>query len=363
MSEVIAIIISVLKVLLTIHIPYYFDLYGTPFLVGGLVWYGWDYDQFSGFQRGIFILCVISSAIRIWMIFALIFSNNKGIDGIGEALGKVIILNYARMVSIITAIVLFVTCTISFAQGPLIIGGVFVCTVLFIVWLNIPEYIRRSKITITQVREENMHSVKEFEDELISRKLLTEQGMMYGIDKDSKEYKQLDVLSWDKDANKKYPAYMYVFGIDNYLDKDAIDEEILRRHSWLGFDKKIYFYIYYINGQITAVPAACWKQFYERNIMAMDLIFSETERVYVYDFKKNKYIYLAEKDGIGSKYVSLYDKSQGKLKYELDFLNKSSYYSEYMCVAFLMVDQVNLDSITQGFKKWAYQKKMEKMDE
>lgn len=356
MSEGIAIIILLLKGLLTIHLPFFLDIYGTPFLVVGLIWYGLDYRKFSSFQKGIYILCVISSVISIWMALSMEFSSNKGIDGIGEAIAKGAIFNIASIISIVTAISLFVICTKSLPYRPIIIGGAIIFTVLLIAGFNAPEIIRRSKITVTMAQEENMHSVKEFEEELVSRNLLTGKGMVYGIDKDFEEYSQMDELSWENDANKKYPAYVYVFSVDNNLDKDAIDEKILRSNSWLGFAEEIYFYIYYINGQITAVPARCIEQFNERNIISVNLIFSETERVHVFDFRENKYIYLAEKDGVDSSFISFYDKSHDKFEYELNFLSNSGYYSEYLCAAFHIVDRVNFDSIMRGFENWAYQK-------
>lgn len=86
---------------------------------------------------------------------------------------------------------------------------------------------------------------------------------------------------------------MYVFSVDNNLDKDAIDEKILRSNSWLGFAEEIYFYIYYINGQITAVSARCIEQFNERNIVSVNLIF---QKLNVFMFmileKTNTYIWL-----------------------------------------------------------------------
>ena len=48
--------ILVLKGILTIFLPTLFWEWGNIFLLAGLIWYGVDYGQMSGFQHFIFII-------------------------------------------------------------------------------------------------------------------------------------------------------------------------------------------------------------------------------------------------------------------------------------------------------------------
>lgn len=159
--------------------------------------------------------------------------------------------------------------------------------------------------------------------------------------------------------NKKYPAYAYIIKLDKYLDENMIDmnpSQSWNNYKWITYDTRdIYFYIYYINGQITAAPAKGDNNTSYVNISPTNNIFSESDYMYIYDYKKNRYRYLPQSNGIGDSYEYLrVEDKDSKINYRIYLPNEEEYFNDITCYHVKLLDRIDLENIKEGLKKLAY---------
>lgn len=335
-------ILLLLKGILTIFLPLLFWDWGNLFLLAGLVWYGMDYGQMNGLQRGLWIICGILTVINLWMQVKEVSPRHREF---AESLGDGLLGAYSKLISIVVAMVLLVISAPTLVYGFLVLGGILLVD-RFIVELRLmPEKIRKSKIAVITPGEENLHTLQEFKEELESRKLMAEDGFLYGIDENLEENRRADVLSFSEVPEKKYPAYIYAFCAKDVKGNDTNRQDVPEDVRTLLNSKETYFYVYYVNGQITVVPATYDREFIEVRIRAKKLVFTETNRIYVYDVRENKYKNLAETDGVHIIYS--FKDVRGKFEYSIEYPLPAISHIRYTDLCYIPVERVDWENITK----------------
>lgn len=332
--------ILVLKGILTIFLPTLFWEWGNIFLLAGLIWYGVDYGQMSGFQHFIFIICGIMSVINLWKEIKDKMPMHRDFS---ETMGDGLIGMYSKFISIIAAMILLVASAESVLYGLLVVGGIILVYYLIAELRLMPEKKRKSEITVITPGEENLHTLQDFKLELESRNLMAKEGLLYGIDEYLEKNRKADVLSFTEVPEKKYPAYVYIFSVKDVNGNNIYGQDVPEEFIQLMNIKEFYFYVFYANGQITVAPATCNREFNEISIWAKKVIFTETERIYVYDIRENKYKYLTEMNGVNI--IDSFEDVRGKFKYTIQYPTPSIAHIKNIDLVYIGVERVDWENI------------------
>ena len=213
------------------------------------------------------------------MFISLLSFNNLstldgGIDSIGEALVLAAAYRFGNLISKIIALILLIIdnkkyifrkkVIIPFIVVVLLLGAIyFICSVL------------HTFLTTIKV-DKTIPTVKDFEEELIERELISNYSdyRLYGI---KKEFEKGITLNFKENSTEQFPLYIYV------ADKSLNDGE----KQWL---------IYYINGEIYAIWGCLFEWTNVDNIKEEKIIFdypysmkTENDKITTYNVKKNRF--------------------------------------------------------------------------
>ena len=260
--------IDVISLLLIVICSYIFGIMGLGISALLLVVYYFNSKSHYFIQKLIIFLWLIGIIFVFGGLLLINGMENTGIDSIGEALVYGAMINIGRIMTMIFPIILLVIDNRKFIFTKKIL------TIIAIILIGILSYFPiRNLITTTKIRGD-IPSVIDFENELNKRGFEPDEAdyRLYGIN--SKNKKAIS-LSFENNGNDKYPLYVY----------SVID------YPWL---------IYYANGEIYAAKGKYWdyytaygkKSGYNEEKILWDYsgdVISETEEIFVYDIKLNRY--------------------------------------------------------------------------
>lgn len=260
--------IDVISLLLIAICSYFFGIMGLGISALLLVVYYFNSKSHYFIQKLIIFFCLIGIIFAFGGLLLINGMENTGIDSIGEALVYGAMINIGRIITMIFPIILLVIDNRKFIFTKKIL------TIIAIILIGILLYFPiRNLITTTKIRGD-IPSVIDFENELNKRGFEPGEDdyRLYGIN--SKNKKAIS-LSFENNENDKYPLYVY----------SVID------YPWL---------IYYANGEIYAAKGKYWdyytaygkKSGYNEEKIIWDYsgdVISETEEIFVYDIKLNRY--------------------------------------------------------------------------
>ncbi len=169
--------------------------------------------------------------------------------------------------------------------------------------------------TAIQKINNNIPSVSDFENELIERKLYTNEYLLFGIDNIENNIHEID---FDSDSNKKYPSYIYY----GYKTKN-VNKKIREYDDYLNW------IIYYTNGKIYAAlgnydDSQLYLNYYRMELSYDANILSEDDEIYTYNWEENYYEKInINKNGASREELRYYYKNGTYIA--VDVLKKFSY--------------------------------------
>ena len=180
-------------------------------------------------QKLLLFLSFIGIIFFFGGFFLIESMENKGIDGIGEAMLYAFIIRAGRILLMVCPIIILIIDNKKFLFRKKII------TIIIILGIAIFLYFPISKLITTTKISENIPTVNDIEKELTQRGFMTNTNgyRLYGINSANKK---AIALSFEKNSDDKYPLYVY---------------------TEIGFP----WIIYYANGEILAVEGY-YKEYY-----------------------------------------------------------------------------------------------------
>lgn len=206
---------------------YYISFYGLKII--GILIYIFILKNLKRRQIIYIVLFVFNLLISILFLSSL---NNVsgGLDSLGKAMAIGLLFDASMYLYYIIAFLLYMSYAKKFVfKKNAIIRAVIVLLLVIVIYLV--SYILR----VERIDESKLVSVKDFENELISRNICNKKcntstdTKLYGI---KKGLKKADDLSFYSDSDKKYPLYVYA----------SVKKE--NENNWI---------MYYINGNLYAV--------------------------------------------------------------------------------------------------------------
>ena len=268
-------------------------------------------------------------------------SDNKGIDGIGEALATGFIMNVCLYVYYSLAFVLFILYAKKFIFKKKVIISIIISILTIILIVNAYKFFLFHSTT-EKVTEE-IKSVADFKNELVKRNLYDDDYFLFGVDNNDNYIHRID---FETDLNEKYPSYIYYGYKANNVNK------------WI---------IYYTNSKIYAVlgeysESQSFQGFNEiRCKYDCEYLLYEDNEIYTYNWIKNYYEKINnEKDGIYNTDLCYYvtdpiikgSSNRNISKIYVDVLEKTGYgYIENMTMKYVIIDEINSTMLDEYAEK------------
>lgn len=260
--------IDIISLILVLICSYFLGIVGIGISIVFLIIYIKSVENHYFLQKLLLFFSFAGIIISFGGLVLIETMENKGIDGIGEALIYGAMIALGRILLIVCPFITFIIDNRKFIFRKKIIIPIIVLGISITLYFPI-RYI----ITTTRISE-NIPTVGDFEKELIQRGIMTKKTSykLYGV---SSTNKKAIKLSFEKNNIDKYP--LYVYSVSN--------------SSWI---------IYYANGEIYAVRGKYWDYYTEYDVKSgyneekiiwdyPDEILSETEKISVYNAKTNRY--------------------------------------------------------------------------
>ena len=171
--------------------------------------------------------------------------------------------------------------TLIIILGVLVLGFILFNLIDFVI--NNSNYI--------YVKDAELKTVKEFEDELISRGLVLENAYVSGCDISGMDssYEYLKRINFDTDMNKKYPIYLYTC----YASLIERSNNPSIYYSIDSDDWYISWVILYVNGQLYALTSdeSELNSMWNTTLLSTKYsrIVSESDNITTYNWSKNRY--------------------------------------------------------------------------
>ena len=307
-----------------------------------------------GFLIYIFALKELSIKRIILMILAGVFlfltafftsslnsSDNKGIDGIGEALALGFFINICLYIYYILAFIFFILYAKKFIFKKKAIISILVS--ILVIALIVVAYKFYKFHSTTKKVTEDINSVSDFKNELVKRNLYNDDYFLFGVDNNDNYIHKID---FETDLNKKYPSYVYY----GYKTSDT--------ENWI---------IYYTNGKIYAVLGEYDKSqsFQGYNEIRCELkckyILCDDNEIYTYNWIKNYYEkFNNEEDGVFNTHLRYFvtdnnfkgNSNMGISKINVDVVEKDEdSYIEYVNKKYMIIDEINATMLDEYAEK------------
>lgn len=221
--------------------------------------------------------------------------DNRGIDGIGEALAIAMILKINLGIYYILTFIVFILYSKSFLLKKKVIISI-VVSIIVIVLLVVTIKVFYNYVLVGKVSKD-IPTVNDFKNELIERGLYVEENQLFGVDDKGDNIHQ---LSFSDNSGEQYPSYVY-YGYK------TINENKPESYEYYNYKKHCDYYewiIYYTNGKIYAAigeldDSQLFQNYYSLRLSTDSNILSEDEEIYTYNWEKNYYEKIdIEKDGV-----------------------------------------------------------------
>lgn len=312
--------IDTISLLLVLFCSYFLGMVGIGISIIFLIIYIKSVEKKYFLQKLLLILSFTGIIFFLGGFFLLETMENKGIDGIGEAMLYAFIVRIGRILLIVCPIILLIIDNKKFLFRKRII------TISIIFTIAIFSYFPISKLITTTRISDNIPTVQDFEKELTQRFFLTDTAnyRLYGIN--SKNKKAI-ALSFEKNSIDKYPLYVY----------SVVD------FPWL---------IYFANGEIYAVRGKYWDYYttynknsgYNEEKIIWDYpyqVISEREYITVYDIKLNRYEKGSSIYYTGFNYYSQNHNIENSIFIDIPRIEKS----EYLRLKIKQINRIDINSL------------------
>ena len=282
--------------------------------------------------KSIFLIILVGILLFNIHTYHTMVNMHGGLDLIGNALAVTFIYKGSLYIYYILSIILFIVYSKSFVFKPKIFFPLVISIFVFVfspaVYNSFNEQTQKVK-----KNDSRLKTVEEFKNELSSRNLLINDGLLLGYVHSDRRFKTLD---FDYET-EEYPAYIF-YGYKSEQNSDYV---------WI---------IYYINGRLYASLSKYITSNYPDSYDTIGNFLTESSTIYIYDYNYNKYetINTNETDRCVWPLSAYFNEKDSS--FAIDFPTIFEYAKSYdsSCVKYEIVNKINKDSLDRYASTFTY---------